>query len=791
MALSGYSDLQEDRVGSFWGLVISQMGSRRARTMFATSLGTSEKRILSVRDIDDDSADSIGREISSLERLVATAMTDIASEISKKYVECIPDLVTTNKLLDTIRSTCSTVNHSINSIASNVENIAKEVELNKKELERLGSIRGWKLKMHSLEEIESLICQLWYSSNEENSLVNAQLLVELEAKLKDILQENETIDKTFTERIGPALKTEIVTLRQSLIYVLNTFWDQIFSLRELNNKVILQLTASSCDLLNEKLSAMDILNLIDGKVGKLSSTLMHHFCKRLIAAKDPTEIIIYRDGNAFSQHEYVVLKEAPAGNGKRKRPDPEKVLRAMLELFKNLGKNLNSMKVNGKNMVELIGDKISNEIVELLIHECLTPAIPYDLKDMPAFEDLLASMDQFGEEMKKLGFFVNSKESFRKFAENYESTFINRRCSKIIEEAKTFIEAPLTEFVSVGSSSNTDDDETVEEFVKLGLRKREETDENEEQYPKLMRLVSCQVSKTAIDIADLIIRTLDDAVKADSASAMGKILQTARNIVELYAWTAPRKHESEISSVPVLAAIFYNNCYYICHRLMIITVEILPKMRDVMQARNLSISFADFIPNLRQIAAESMEKQLAQCRRQISTLLANDKIFIGLDDVSQYEKCMKCLDGCMMNLEQISGVWRKVLTKIVYGNCVGNVISFVFNTFVKILLSTEDIRATDAELSAIALRKVLKRSEMLFVMDQSKHSSIHRYAETSYFRIKELLFCLDSSLQNIYDRWCDGKGPLAQWLHADEVRYLVKALFQNTEKRAQVLSQIN
>lgn len=72
----------------------------------------------------------------------------------------------------------------------------------------------------------------------------------------------------------------------------------------------------------------------------------------------------------------------------------------MLELFKNLGRNLSSMKVNGKSMVQLIGDKISNEIVELLIHECLTPAIPYDLKDMPAFEDLLTSTDQFGEEMK-------------------------------------------------------------------------------------------------------------------------------------------------------------------------------------------------------------------------------------------------------------------------------------------------------------------------------------------------------------------------------------------------------
>lgn len=65
------------------------------------------------------------------------------------------------------------------------------------------------------------------------------------------MQENETVDRAFMERIGPALKVEIVTLRQSLTYMLNTFWDQTFSVRELNNKVILQLTASSCSTLNE------------------------------------------------------------------------------------------------------------------------------------------------------------------------------------------------------------------------------------------------------------------------------------------------------------------------------------------------------------------------------------------------------------------------------------------------------------------------------------------------------------------------------------------------------------
>uniref|UniRef100_A0A1I8EW82 ZW10 C-terminal helical domain-containing protein n=1 Tax=Wuchereria bancrofti TaxID=6293 RepID=A0A1I8EW82_WUCBA len=47
------------------------------------------------------------------------------------------------------------------------------------------------------------------------------------------------------------------------------------------------------------------------------------------------------------------------------------------------------------------------------------------------------------------------------------------------------------------------------------------------------------------------------------------------------------------------------------------------------------------------------------------------------------------------------------------------------------------------------------------------------------------------STQNIYDRLCDGKKFLALWLHADEVRHLVEALFQNIKRRAHVLSEIN
>uniref|UniRef100_A0A1I8ET49 Uncharacterized protein n=1 Tax=Wuchereria bancrofti TaxID=6293 RepID=A0A1I8ET49_WUCBA len=51
----------------------------------------------------------------------------------------------------------------------------------------------------------------------------------------------------------------------------------------------------------------------------------------------------------------------------------------MLDLFKSSGRNLGAIKVSGKNMVQLIDDKISNELVELLVHELLMPYTSYSI----------------------------------------------------------------------------------------------------------------------------------------------------------------------------------------------------------------------------------------------------------------------------------------------------------------------------------------------------------------------------------------------------------------------------
>lgn len=122
------------------------------------------------------------------------------------------------------------------------------------------------------------------------------------------------------------------------------------------------------------------------------------------------------------------------------------------------------------------------------------------------------------------------------------------------------------------------------------------------------------------------------------------------------------------------------------------------------------ITFADFVPRLRKLAADTLENQLSQCRRQLSTMLVDDKsmsydayrlqrsssfylsftensiscsqcnalvcisigftkiyyltksfsVFTDLHIPARHEDCLKCLNGCMMELEQISGIWKGV-----------------------------------------------------------------------------------------------------------------------------------
>ncbi|VDM96586.1 unnamed protein product [Thelazia callipaeda] len=713
-------------------------------------------------------------------------MTAIASDMEKKCIQCIPALVATNKMMSTLYSTCNDVDHAVESICETIANLEKEVQLDAAKLKKLESLKIWRSKLHSLEEIESLISQFQYLSVEENVLVIARLVIEVEEKLKNILKDKEIVHQSSIDRICSAFKKEIISLRQATISELNFYWDDLFSITELNSAVTLKIKKCGSEGLNEKLSAMDILNLLDKKISHLSSALIVHFCSRIFACKNPTDIVIYQFSHEYNEYfvrkeEVMYLKEN-TDPVKNPRSDPGKVLRVLSKFFKNLEKNLSTMNANGKNLIQLIGGKISNEIVKLINQEYITPVIQDENMDVSAFDYVFELANKFSKEMEELGLFSDSTESFQNLAEPSHSLLIDRRCNKIIGKARDLIAAPIREIITVEY-----DKDICEKFSKLDVREKNDSNTNQNYDIELFHFMPTQVSKTAVEIADLVSLTVNSVIKTKSSDAT-KILETSRRIVELFIFTAYKSHSSEISFIPILAAIFSNNCHYICHRLMTITVQMLPEMRDFLQANNLSVSFGDLIPLLRQEATKAVNKQLEQCHQLFSSFLDDNKIFIDLEYVSQYEKCTKSLNSCLLQLEQISETWKSVFNKNNWIYCMTDIVSFFLNALLKMLMSIEDFRATDVDLCSIILANAMKRLEMLFVSVDKEHSSIDEYIEKPYFCMKELLFCFSATLQEISDRWDNKEGPLAKWFEAAEVQHLIIALFQDTEKRRAVLA---
>jgi len=82
------------------------------------------------------------------------------------------------------------------------------------------------------------------------------------------------------------------------------------------------------------------------------------------------------------------------------------------------------------------------------------------------------------------------------------------------------------------------------------------------------------------------------------------------------------------------------------------------------------------------------------------------------------------------------------------------------------------------------LNQLSNKSSDLFESEEPK-----RYVK-KWTKFKELIFFLGASLREIEDGWSGGQGRLCAEFPAEQVKQLIRALFQNTERRAAVLAKI-
>ena len=67
--------------------------------------------------------------------------------------------------------------------------------------------------------------------------------------------------------------------------------------------------------------------------------------------------------------------------------------------------------------------------------------------------------------------------------------------------------------------------------------------------------------------------------------------------------------------------------------------------------------------------------------------------------------------------------------------------------------------------------------------------TVHEFVG-GWLKFRELVSVLGFGLQQVADRWSDGKGPLALYFTGEQVAQLVIAMFEKTSKRDALVSQL-
>ncbi|XP_021924811.1 centromere/kinetochore protein zw10 homolog isoform X4 [Zootermopsis nevadensis] len=216
------------------------------------------------------------------------------------------------------------------------------------------------------------------------------------------------------------------------------------------------------------------------------------------------------------------------------------------------------------------------------------------------------------------------------------------------------------------------------------------------------------------------------------------------------------------------------------HELLMLVCEVLDEavrstdfcaIRLFCTARNIFELYSAVIPTHHKKFLETIPQQVG-----LATLGEDPNITPSIE---------RAVQQCLRQLELLQTVWKDVLPAIVYCKTVGCLLNALVEELIIRVTTVEDVPATTAVHLVTVFSIVIDRAPQVFQEPSEVHQFVRRWQ-----KFRELVLILGASLRDIDDRWADGKGPLAHEFTPDEVKQLIRALFQNTERRSAILARI-
>lgn len=134
-------------------------------------------------------------------------------------------------------------------------------------------------------------------------------------------------------------------------------------------------------------------------------------------------------------------------------------------------------------------------------------------------------------------------------------------------------------------------------------------------------------------------------------------------------------------------------------------------------------------------------------------------------------------------MDLLKNVWQTILPSELYNTTVGGLLDVICSNVVKKVVTMEDISTILANGLVELIKTIDEKGQALFEADSSAMDWCQ-----SWQKMLHLQFILDASLVDITYSW--KADQISQTFKAEEIKRMIRALFQNTDRRANALSSI-
>ncbi|NXF94253.1 ZW10 protein, partial [Eubucco bourcierii] len=740
---------------------------------------------------------------------------EVCNMINKKYSEFLPSMQSAEELVAQVEGLSS----SIDLLKAGIENevqrdlnvaVAEFTEL-KQQLERDSLVLS---VLKKLQEFDAAIKEYNTALLEKKYVVAAQQLEKARSSLRALESR-----KGFELKILRALSTELTVQTQNMLYHLGEEWQKLAVWKlppskdsnSLESVLHSELHLHTVPPKEEEvagppvaavLQAFAVLGQLQAKLKIFGQLLLKYILKPLVSYPSLQPL-------TEEQSEVLILRfQSKAGSG---HSSPVEVFEKIKLVFEVLHKYLLNVPLEqavgqaeeGRlRLAELLGDMIWEELSDCLIQNCLVNSIPTKTSKLEQYIEVIRSTEEFEKALKDLKFLKGDTTDLLKYARNVNSHFANKKCQEVIVAARNLMTSEIHNTVKITPEScialpklpdPRAGDQLSTQRASEPLHAGVETLEAE---PKLSHytfaLPTCRISASVQQLMELAYHTLLEAT-ASTDQCCVQLFYSVRNMFQLFYDVVPTYHRESLQKFPQLAAIHHNNCMYIAHHLLTLGHQFHYRLTNILCQG--AATFVDMVPGFRRLGMECFLAQMRVQKGEILERLSSARNFSNMDDEENYSAASKAIRQVLHQLKRLGKVWQDVLPVNVYCKAMGTLLNTALSEIATRIAALEDISAEDADRLYSLCRTMVEEGPQVFTPlpedDRNKkyQEEVPVYVH-KWMSFKELMIILQANLQEIVDQWADGKGPLAAEFSAAEVKSLIRALFQNTERRAAALAKI-